>query len=53
MKVPALAVTLGLICVVSLTGTGESAWLLMGFGAPAACLPSAPTRPSPEKRLYL
>ena len=32
LKVPALAVTLGLICVVSLTGMRESAWLLLGFG---------------------
>jgi diguanylate cyclase (GGDEF)-like protein len=32
LKVPALAVTLGLICVVSLTGMPESAWLLLGFG---------------------
>ena len=29
---PALAVTLGLVCVVSLAGMRESAWLLIGFG---------------------
>jgi diguanylate cyclase (GGDEF)-like protein len=32
LKVPALAVTLGLVCVVSLAGMRESAWLLVGFG---------------------
>ena len=32
LKVPAMAVTLGLVCVVSLAGMRESAWLLLGFG---------------------
>jgi diguanylate cyclase (GGDEF)-like protein len=32
LKVPAMAVTLGLVCVVSIDGTRQSAWLLLGFG---------------------
>jgi diguanylate cyclase (GGDEF)-like protein len=32
LKVPALAVTFGLVCVIGLAGMRESAWLLLGFG---------------------
>ena len=32
LKVPAMAVTFGLVCVIGLAGMRESAWLLLGFG---------------------